>query len=64
MQYKGGVVVRILVDVVYSIGIKAGGSPLNAVYFVTLLEQELREVGAVLSSDAGDKCGFLCHGKC
>ena len=32
----------------------------NAVNFVTLLEQEFRQVGAVLSSNSGDECGW--HG--
>ena len=48
--------VRVLVDVVDAGGVEERGAPLDAVDLVALAEQELGEVGAVLSGDAGDEC--------
>ena len=34
------------------------GSPLDSMHLVTLLQQQLRQVTAVLAGDAGDQGGF------
>ena len=53
--------VRILVEMVDAVGVERGGAALDAVDLIALGEQELRQVGAILASDAGNK-GFL-HGR-
>lgn len=50
--------VRILVKVIDTSGIKGAGSSDDAVDFVALFEEELREIRAVLSGDAGNECFF------
>jgi hypothetical protein len=54
-------VVGILVDVVNARGVEEGGATFDAVDFVAFGEEELGEVGAVLSGDSCDK-GFLQSG--
>ena len=51
----------ILVEVVDAIRVQLGGTTLDAVDFVALLEQELSEVGSVLAGDACDECFFGRH---
>ena len=59
MEYKVPVfAVRGLVEVVDTLGIKKRSPPLDAMYDVPLFEQKLRQIGAVLASNAGDK-GFF-----
>jgi hypothetical protein len=53
--------VRILVEVVDAVGIEQGGPALDAMHLVALVEQELGEIGAVLSRDAGDQGDFPGH---
>jgi hypothetical protein len=54
--------VRILVEMIDTIGIEERRTALDAVDFVTLLQQELREVGAVLPRGARDQCPpSRCH---
>ena len=48
-------VMRIFVQVIDAIGVERRGAALDAVDFVTLLEQQLGEIGAVLAGDAGDQ---------
>jgi hypothetical protein len=50
---------RVFVQMIDAIGIDRRGAPLNAVHFVTLAEQQLRKVSAILPSDAGNQCSFL-----
>ena len=48
--------VRILVDVIDPLGVEERGAAFDAVDLVAFFEQELGEVGTVLSGDAGDEC--------
>ena len=48
-----------LVDVIHSMRVEGGCSTLNAMDFVAFFEEELGEVGSVLSSNAGDECFFI-----
>ena len=50
--------VRVLVQVVDPLGIEGRRPPLDAMDFVALGQQELRQIGAVLAGDAGDE-GFF-----
>ncbi len=52
--------VGILVEMIDTVGIEAGRPALDAVHLVSLVQQELGQVGAVLSGDAGNQ-GALCH---
>ncbi|MCY1422674.1 hypothetical protein D9M71_383660 [compost metagenome] len=52
---------RILVDVVHTLGVEGGSAALDAVDFVALFQQEFCEVGAVLAGDTGNK-SFFGHG--
>jgi hypothetical protein len=45
--------VRVLVDVIDTVGIDQGGAPLDPVYLVAFVQQQLRKVCAVLSGNAG-----------
>ena len=51
-------IVRVLVKVIDSGGIETARAPLDAMHLVTLIQQQLCEVAAVLARDAGDQCGF------
>jgi hypothetical protein len=53
--------VRILVEVVDAAGVEGRRAPDHAVHFVAFVEKELREVGAVLTGDAGDQRTFRRH---
>ena len=46
---------RVLIDVVYSLGIEERRPPLYTVYVVTLVEQELSQARAVLPGNTSDK---------
>jgi hypothetical protein len=46
--------VEILVDVIEPVGVEAGGAAFQAVDLVTLGEEKLRQIGAVLTGAAGD----------
>ena len=50
--------VRILVQVIYSIGIEERGAALDAVHLISLGEQKFRKIGTVLTRDAGDQRNF------
>ena len=52
--------VRVDVQVIDAAGIERRGATLDAMNLVTLAEQKLREVGAILTSDACDECD-LAH---
>ena len=53
--------VRVLVEVIDAVGIEQGGAALDAMHIVALVEEELGQIGAVLSGDAGNQCCFLGH---
>ncbi len=48
--------VRIFVQVVDAVGVEQRRAALDAVHLVALLQQKLRQIGAVLAGDAGDEC--------
>jgi hypothetical protein len=50
--------VRILVKMIYAIGVEQGGTALDAVHLVAPAKQELGEIRAVLAGNAGDKRDF------
>jgi len=50
--------VRVLVDPLETLGVKGGRSPDDPVDLVSVVQQELRQIGPVLTGDAGDQCGF------
>ena len=59
VQHEASVrVVGILVEVVDAVGVEERGAPLDTVDFLALLQQEFREIGAILAGDAGDECLF------
>ncbi len=64
VQLEAGIVnVRVLVDVVYPLGVERAGAALDAVNGVAFFEQEFSQVGAVLACDACDEGYFwdCCH---
>ena len=57
MKVKCGIGrMRILIDFLDPARVERRGAALEAVDFVTFVEQKLRQIGAILSGDAGDKC--------
>ena len=50
--------VRVLVEVINSLGIQRRRTPLDPVNLIALIEQELRKVGPILASYAGYQCFF------
>jgi hypothetical protein len=50
--------VRVLVEMVDALGIKRGSAPLQAMNFISLGEQELRQVGAILPRNPRDQCAL------
>src|SRR5207247_10938994 len=50
--------VRVLIEMINTFGIECGGAANDAMDFVVLAEQQLCEIRAVLSGDAGDKSFF------
>lgn len=56
VQENTGVgIVRITVEVVDALGVEGRGTTDDSVHHIALLQQQLREVGAVLAGDAGDE---------
>lgn len=51
---------RILVEVIDTVGVEGGSAPLDPVDFVPLTEQELCQVSAVLSGHSSNQ-SFLSH---
>ena len=49
---------RVLVDMVYALSVKAGRAALDSVNGIAFIQQEFSEVGAVLAGNAGDQGGF------
>ena len=60
--------VRILIEVIDPGGVETAGPALDAMHGVALLQQQLRQVAAVLAGDAGDQRVFAvahgCHYPC
>ena len=54
--------VGILVEVIYASCVEAAGTALDAMNFIALLKQELSEIAAILTSNAGDQ-GFFHTGR-
>jgi hypothetical protein len=52
--------VRIVVEVVHAVCVEQAGAALDAVDGVAAVEQEFRQVGAILARDSGDE-GSLGH---
>ena len=50
--------VRVLIQVVDARGVERRRPTLDAMNFIALIQQELRQIGAVLTGNAGDKCFF------
>ena len=50
---------RVLVEVINSTGIETARAALESMHLVTLLQQQLRQVAAVLPGDTGNQGGFL-----
>ena len=48
----------VLVEVIYPAGVETAGASLDAMHLVALLQQELRQIAAVLPRDACDQGGF------
>jgi hypothetical protein len=63
MQNKITIInVWILIQVVYSICIEQGASPLYPMHFVPFFEQKISEVSAILTGYSCEYC-FFRHGK-
>ena len=59
MEHQARVtLVGILVEVIDPAGVEAARAPLDAMHLIALLQQQLRQVAAVLPRDAGDQGGF------
>ena len=50
---------RIAIQMIDSGGVEHRGTTLDAVHYVAFVQQKLRQVSAVLTSDAGDECDLL-----
>lgn len=62
MQYKTPIIgIRGLVEVIDALGVEQGRAPLDAVHFITFVQQQFCQIGSVLSGDTGDDRFF--HGK-
>src|SRR4051812_18840421 len=49
---------RVLIKMVDALGVEGRGTALQAVHFVAFLQQQLRQIGAVLAGDAGNQSAF------
>jgi hypothetical protein len=63
VQFEVGVFnVRVLVNVVYALGVEQAASTFDAVHNVALFQQKLSQVASVLAGYPGDEGGFFgCH---
>jgi hypothetical protein len=52
---------RVTIEVIDSLGGEVTGPADDAVHLISLLEEQLRQIRAVLPGDSGDECGFV-HG--
>lgn len=57
MKYKPSLLLmRILVQMIYSIRIKQGSTPLDTMYGITLFQQKLGQICPILSRDTCNEC--------
>jgi hypothetical protein len=55
MQFEFGVInMRILVEMVDTVGVKQGRTTLDTMYGVAFFQQQLSQIGTVLAGNAGD----------
>jgi hypothetical protein len=54
----GILLVKILIKVVDPAGVEERAPALDAVYLISLLKQQLRKIGSILTGDACNKCSF------
>src|SRR5690606_7099228 len=47
--------VRVLIQMLYTSGVERRRAPLHPMHDITLVEQQLRQIGAVLAGDSGDQ---------
>ncbi len=57
-EKPGLVKMRVSIDVVDAPGIEGRGAADDAMDFVAFAEKQLRQIGAVLSCNAGNECAF------
>ena len=50
--------VRILIEVINTVGIEQWGAAFNAMYNVVFLQQKLCQIGSILPGNSGDQCNF------
>ena len=50
--------VRVLVDMADMLGLKGAGAALDAMHIVAFSQQQIRQVGVILTGDIDDKCDF------
>jgi len=50
--------VRILVEMIYSVGFDQGGAAFDAMHLVALFQQQFGEVGPVLAGYTGNQCAL------
>ena len=60
-EEAGAIDMRIDIKVVDAVGVERGGTPLEAVHFIALGEQQFGEIGAVLAGDARNQSDFARH---
>jgi hypothetical protein len=53
--------VRILVQMIDARGVEGGRTAFDAVHDVTLAEQQLSQIRAVLPGRSGNQCNTICH---
>ena len=49
---------RILIQVIDTVGIKQGRAPLDTMHLITLVQQKLGQIGTILPRNAGNQCHF------
>jgi hypothetical protein len=54
-------VVAVAVEVIDALGVQQRGTALDAVHDIALRQQEIGEVGAILTGDPGNERDFLGH---
>jgi hypothetical protein len=54
--------VPVAVEVVDAVSVEQAGAALDPVYFIAFVQQQLGQVSAILSGDAGDQSDFSCVG--
>jgi hypothetical protein len=60
VEHIAGDEVYLVLDVLNPAEAHRAGTPDQTVHFVSLAQQELGQIGTVLTCDSGDQCAF-CH---